>query len=63
MRDIDAALTEQVLDIPERQRVADVHHHRQADDLRRGLEVAEDARGAHARKAIGTRSRHKPIFL
>jgi hypothetical protein len=31
--DIDTALKQQVLNLTERQRVADVHHHRQADDL------------------------------
>ena len=39
--DIDAALVEQVLHIAQRQREADVHHHRKTDDLRRSLEVAE----------------------
>jgi hypothetical protein len=63
VRDLDAALVQQVLDIPQRQRIPDVHHHRQADDLGLRLEVAEDARVAHARKAIGSPPRYKPIFL
>lgn len=28
--------------MPQRQRVADVHHHREADDLARRLEVTEN---------------------
>ncbi len=31
----------QVLNVPERERVANVHHDREADDLGRGLEVPE----------------------
>ena len=38
MSDVDAALMQEVLDVAQRQRVADVHHHRQADDLRARLE-------------------------
>ena len=63
MRDVDAALVAQVLDVPEPQRVTDVHHHREADDPGAGLEVAEDAGVAHAREAIAARQDGKPIFL
>ena len=63
MRDVDAALVQQVLDVSKRQRVADIHHHREADDLRRGLEVTKNARVAHARKATAIHSNDKPIFL
>jgi len=31
-------LVQQVLDVPQRQRVADVHHHGQADDLGEALQ-------------------------
>ena len=31
--DVDAALEQQILDLPQRQRIADVHHHREADYL------------------------------
>ena len=41
MLDIDAALVEQILDVPQRARKADVHHHRKADDLGRSLEIFE----------------------
>src|SRR6056297_1346059 len=45
--DVDAALMEQVLDIPQREREANVEHHRQADDLLARLEVLEGAGFAH----------------
>ena len=41
MADVGAALVEQILDIPKRQREADIHHHRQADDLGTGFEALE----------------------
>jgi hypothetical protein len=63
MRDIDPPLMQHVLDSPQRQRIADVHHHGQADDLGRGLEVTKDAGTAHTIKATGTRISRKPIFL
>jgi hypothetical protein len=30
---IDPALEQQIFDLPQGQRIADVHHHREADDL------------------------------
>ena len=45
--DIDAALMEQVLDVPKRKRKPDIEHHREADDLGAGLEVAEGGSFAH----------------
>lgn len=39
--DVDTAFMQQVLDVAQRQRVTDIHHHRQTDDLGRRLEVAE----------------------
>ena len=44
---IDAALVQQVLDVAQRDRQAHVEHHRQAADLRAGLEGAERARLGH----------------
>lgn len=41
MADVDAALVQQILDVSEREWKANLHHHRQADDLRAGLEVAK----------------------
>jgi hypothetical protein len=63
MGDVDPALVQQVLDVPQRQWVSDVHYHRQADDLGRRLEVAKDVRVAHAWEAIGRYSERKPILL
>ena len=40
MADIDAAFVQQIFHISKRKRKPDVHHHRQADDLRARLEVA-----------------------
>jgi hypothetical protein len=38
---IDTALEQRIFNLTERQRIADVHHHRQADDLGRTVEIAE----------------------
>ena len=38
---IDAAFVKQVLDIPQRKRIPDVHHSVQADDLGRCFEIAK----------------------
>lgn len=54
---------QQVLDFPQSQRVADIHHHRQADELGARLEAAEDAGAAHTRKATGSHPGRKPILL
>jgi DNA-binding IscR family transcriptional regulator len=39
--DIDTALEQKILDLAQRQRLADIHHHRQADDLGRTVEIME----------------------
>jgi hypothetical protein len=62
VRDLDRAFVQQVLDVPQRERITDVHH-RQADDLGLRLEDAEDAGGAHPRKDVGSRFANKPVFL
>ena len=41
LADVDPALTQQVFDIAKRKRKTDLHHHSQADDFRRRLEVAK----------------------
>jgi hypothetical protein len=41
MAHVDAALVEQILDVPKRKRETNVQHHRQADDLGARLEVLE----------------------
>jgi len=38
---VDATFKQQVLDLPKGQWKADIHHHRQADNLRRGVKIAE----------------------
>jgi hypothetical protein len=61
MADLDAALVEQVPDIPQRQRKPDVRHHRQANDLRTGLEVAERGALSHNSTLVGMRRRIKQV--
>ena len=45
MAKIDAALKQQVFDIAQRQREAEVHHHNKADHLARRVEAAKRAVG------------------
>jgi putative transposase len=44
MADIDSAFCKQVFHIPQAQRKAHIHHHDQADDFRRRVEIPEWAR-------------------
>lgn len=46
--DLDATLVQQILDIAQRQREADVEHHRQTDDLGAGFDIAEGAAFCHS---------------
>jgi hypothetical protein len=62
MRDVDSALVQKVLDVPQRQRVADIHHHSQADDLRAGVEFAENARVALPIRLATLPASGNPIF-
>jgi hypothetical protein len=39
--DINTALEQQVLDLAQRQRVPDIHHHREANDFGRTIEIVE----------------------
>lgn len=41
MADVDLALCQQVLDISQQEREADIHHNYQPNDLRRGAEVLD----------------------
>jgi len=41
MADVYASFVKQVLDVPQRKRKPDIHHHCQADDFRAGFEVFE----------------------
>ena len=51
MADLDAALVQEVLDVAQRERVSDIEHHGQADDLGAGLEVPEGGALGHLREA------------
>ena len=44
MEDVDAPLVQKILDVPQREREPNVHHHGQADDLGTGLEIAKGKR-------------------
>ena len=61
--DVDAALVQQVLDVSERKREPDVHHHRQADDLGAGLEVPEGGAFGHPKRLAGRSARLNQILL
>jgi hypothetical protein len=58
----DIALMPQVLSIAQQERITDVHHHRQADDLGRCLEVAEDCTPDYAGEGRAGISPCKRIF-
>ena len=57
MADLDAPLVQEILDIAQRQREADVEHHRQTDDLGAGLEVAKRRAFGHALRLAGRPAR------
>lgn len=57
--DIDTPFMQKILDIPERQREADVQHHRQADDLWARLEPLEGVGVGHAETLASTLPRLK----
>lgn len=60
MTDLDTPLVEKVLDVAERERVADVHHHRQADDLWARLDVAKGGTFDHRGRVGRSRCRLNP---
>jgi hypothetical protein len=39
--DINASFKQKILDLPQRQRIPDIHRHRQADNLGRRIEITE----------------------
>ena len=61
--DIDPALVKQILYIPQRKRVAKVHHNRQADDLGRRLEIPENAGVAHTARLATLADDGNPFFF
>jgi hypothetical protein len=60
MADVDAALEQDVLDLTQRKRVADVEHHRETDHLRRAIKIAE--RVSHPQTLRGDGRSLKPFW-
>jgi hypothetical protein len=58
--DLDAALVEQILNVPQREWEADVHHHRQANDLGARFEVLEGVGFGHLGTLLSPLPRLKP---
>jgi hypothetical protein len=58
--DVDAALEQNILDLSQRQRIADVHHHHEADYLGRTVETTEGI--AHRRRLRNLAKWLKPIY-
>ena len=56
---VDATLKQQIFDLPQRKRIADLHHHREADHLGRTVEIPEGI--LHCRKLWNAAPRLKPI--
>lgn len=54
--DVDPALSQHILDIAQRQRVADIEQYRQADDLGGAVEILERARYCGRLRPAGDRS-------
>jgi hypothetical protein len=46
--DVDTPLSQQILDVTQRERISHVHHHHETDDLRRAVEIS--VRIAHGLK-------------
>lgn len=57
---LDAALVEEIFDVPQRQWETDVEHHRQADDHGAGLEIAEWGAFGHPENLAARSGRLKP---
>ena len=60
MANIDPTLEQQIFDLTQRERIADVHHHCEANDLRWIVEIAEWI--LHRRRLWNSPSRLKLIF-
>ena len=59
MAGVDPPFVQQVFDVSKRKGEPDVHHHRQADDLGRGLEITEGAGFCHFVSLSDHHARHK----
>ncbi len=57
--DIDTTLEQQIFDLPQRERIADAHHHREADHRGRRVEIMEGI--AHRRRLRNLARTLKPI--
>ena len=57
--DIDTALERHIFDLPQRQRIPDVHHHREPDHVGRTIEISEGI--VHLWKLTADVARLKPI--
>jgi hypothetical protein len=58
--DIDTALEQQIFDLAQRQRVPDIHHHREADNFGRTIEITEGV--FHPSKLRNSPYRLKPLY-
>ena len=58
--DVDAPLEQNILDLSQRQRIADIHHHHETDHLGRAVEITEGI--AHRRRLRILARRLKPIY-
>jgi hypothetical protein len=59
--DVDSALEQEIFYLSQRQRITDVHHHREADHLGRRVEITEWI--AHRRRLRNAPARFKPICI
>ncbi len=59
MANIDAAFEPQIFELPERQRITDIRHHRETDHPGRTVEITEGI--LHRRKLRNATLRLKPI--
>lgn len=62
MADVDAPLGQQVLDLTERKREADLHHHDRSDHLRRAVEPSKRVVGFGHKARYPTRSGAQPVW-
>ena len=58
--DIDTALEQNILDLSQRKRIANIHHHHEADHLGRTVEITEGI--AHCRRLRNLARRLNPIY-
>lgn len=67
MAEVDAALEQQILNISQRQRKPHIHHHDQADDLGRRVEIPERvgwfSGAGHALLLMVSRGERQPVHL